>query len=167
MQKQISYPTFFSRIFSFSIDTVWIFFLTHKIVQNINLSIMHFVYQDFFMKNSELINPTQSETFIEFMLSRDFSEIILLNLLMFLIQSIFIGSCFIACWSYLGYTPGTLLINSKLVDQNTMTKPSFFQSIKRFYSCWFLFGLGIFRVFFSNNRQALHDKVAGVMLIKR
>jgi len=85
------------------------------------------------------------------------------------LELLILGVIVIMFWSYRGATPGKMLFSMKIVDATTFGKLSRKQEIIRFlsYTVSVLpFGLGFLWVAFDKRRQALHDKIAGTVVIK-
>ena len=53
----------------------------------------------------------------------------------------------------------------KIVDAKTFNRPTLKQLIKRFLG-YMTFPIGIFFILFYSQKQALHDKIAGTVVIK-
>ena len=79
---------------------------------------------------------------------------------------IIMGAYFIGFWIYISATPGKFIMSTKIVDATTLETPSNYQFVKRFLG-YSLFFIGIWSIVFIKQRQALHDKIAGTLVIKR
>ncbi len=87
-----------------------------------------------------------------------------------LINYFFPGVVVISFWVYKSATPGKLLFNLKIVDANTLEKPSAKQLIGRYF-CYYLSSLPLFLGFFwiaiDQRKQGWHDKLSGTVVIKQ
>jgi uncharacterized RDD family membrane protein YckC len=93
------------------------------------------------------------------------SGVFTLFILMVIINFALVAAYFIGFWIYCGATPGKLIMHMKIVDAITLGKPNKCQLVKRF--CGYVLVLvGIWFILFSKQRQALHDKIAGTVVIK-
>lgn len=72
-------------------------------------------------------------------------------------------------WHFKGATPGKMIVTMKVVDQKTGLKPSFTQSIIRYFSYFVsiipLF-LGFFWIAVDKKKQGWHDKLAGTVVVR-
>lgn len=86
-----------------------------------------------------------------------------------LIQITFFAILVISLWAYKQCTPGKMLLAMKVVDADTLDKPSLRQCIIRFlsYVISFLpFMLGFTWIIFDKRKQGWHDKIANTVVIK-
>jgi hypothetical protein len=169
-QKQITYPNFIPRIFSTTLDMA--------LLSVISVPIMNFVREQFMIRTfkSYMINHgvnTQDAAAVASVInSPDFQQTLtagdLLAYLSVVIsaQVLLMGCYFIYFWRAKGWTPGKYLAGMRIVDDITLEKPTLWQAIKRFVGCS-LFLVGVWFVFFTNHKRALHDKIAGTVVIKR
>jgi len=87
-------------------------------------------------------------------------------IVLFLINSLFMGVYFVFFWHKFGATPGKMIMRMKIVDADDYSsKPSIYRCCKRFLGYITLL-IGIFRMAFSKNGQASHDKMANTVVIK-
>lgn len=66
-------------------------------------------------------------------------------------------------------TPGKMLLKLKVVDEHTLNKLTFKQSIIRYLSYYISllgFFIGFFWIFFNKKNQGWHDKIAKTIVIK-
>jgi uncharacterized RDD family membrane protein YckC len=83
-----------------------------------------------------------------------------------LVQMIALCFYFIFFWSKFGTTPAKYLFGIKICDAETLEKPSLKACIKRMLAL-ITYPIGIWFIIFSKNHQALHDKIAKTIVIKR
>jgi uncharacterized RDD family membrane protein YckC len=85
------------------------------------------------------------------------------------IQFSILLSLFLYFWIKKQATPGKMLLSLKIVDANTLSKPSNRQLIVRLFSCIIsvlcLF-LGMLWIAFNTKKQGWHDKIANTLVIK-
>jgi RDD family len=74
-----------------------------------------------------------------------------------------IGVPYVACQIRFGTTPGRWLTGLKIVRNDSHEAPTVFQYIIRFLSYGFL--LGMLKVLFNKKKRALHDYIAGTVVI--
>ena len=86
----------------------------------------------------------------------------------FVVQYLAAGIIVLAFWFYKSATPGKMLLRMEIVDKETLGKPTRHQFIVR-YLAYLLsmlpLGMGLMTVLFTKQRQALHDKVAGTVVV--
>ena len=79
---------------------------------------------------------------------------------------ILMGAYFVFFWHKFGATPGKMIMRMKIVDADDYSsKLSIYRCCKRFLGYITLL-IGIFRMAFSKNGQASHDKMANTVVIK-
>ena len=84
---------------------------------------------------------------------------------MILMQSIAMIVYFVLFWHIYGATPIKYLMRMRVVDAHSFEKPTFFQSVKRLMG-YALFPIGLWSIFFTPQKQMLHDKISGTVVIK-
>jgi len=75
----------------------------------------------------------------------------------------------ILSWVVFSSTPGKLLFSLKIVDAKTGGKPKCRQYIVRYlgyYLSFLLLGIGFFMIAFRPRKQALHDMLAGTVVVR-
>lgn len=85
--------------------------------------------------------------------------------IVFLINTFFMAIYFIFFWRKFGATPGKMIMRMKIVDADDYSRPSTYRLCKRFIG-YITILFGIFRMIFSKNGQATHDKIANTVVIK-
>lgn len=169
MKKQIIYPKFIPRIFAMIIDLV-ILSVTLAPLMNIisqNIFILHF--QDFFHANG--INTSDVEAMSvatrtpEFVEQITASKIVTYVGSLFIINTSFMGAYFVFFWRKFCATPGKIIMRMRVVNADDHSTPTTFQLIKRFFG-YITALIGIWSILFSKKGLALHDKIAGTVVIK-
>ncbi|WP_341756630.1 MULTISPECIES: RDD family protein [unclassified Candidatus Tisiphia] len=160
MNKQIIYPKLIPRLFASCLDSFLLSIFTTPITTFIlsRLSLLFFKANiaDIIIMGSKKPELLQNVTA---------SGVFTLFILMLLINLALVATYFIGFWVYCGATPGKLIMHMKIVDAITLEKPNKCQLIKRF--CGYVLVLvGIWFILFSKQHQALHDKIAGTVVIK-
>jgi uncharacterized RDD family membrane protein YckC len=72
-------------------------------------------------------------------------------------------------WKYRSAAPGKMIVSARIVDADTGGKPSFGQFLVRYFAylvSLLPFGLGFFWIAFDRRKQALHDKIAGTVVVR-
>jgi uncharacterized RDD family membrane protein YckC len=77
------------------------------------------------------------------------------------------GVYFVGFWRKFGATPGKMLLRMKIVDaQDYDVRPSTSRLIKRFLG-YITAIIGLWSILISKQGQAMHDRIAGTVVIKR
>jgi len=128
------------------------------------------IFLDFFIKYesaqenfSSIMQITQMPEFLPYATNKSF---IIYSILVLLINILIMAGYFIGFWIYISATPGKFMMSTKIVDAVTFEKPTNRQFIKRFFFSFFFF-VGIWFIQFTKQRQALHDKMSGTLVIKK
>lgn len=160
MNKQIIYPKLIPRLFASCLDLFLLSMLTTPITTFMlsRLSLL------FFKANIAdiLIMGSRKPELLQHVTA---NGVFTLFILMLIINFVLVAAYFIGFWIYCGATPGKLIMHMKIVDAITLEKPSKWQLVKRFCG-YALVLVGIWFILFSKQRQALHDKIAGTVVIK-
>ena len=171
MKKQINYPRLIPRLFASTIDLFLLSVISSPIMNIISKYVFIRIFFDFITANN--IDPKKITSITEISKLPDFVSFATTNnnglsyfLIVLFCNIAIMGGYFIGSWICLSATPGKLIMSTRIVDSNTLEKPSNVQFIKRFLS-YSLFFIGIWFVLFSKQRQALHDKIAGTLVIKK
>ncbi len=83
---------------------------------------------------------------------------------------IVVGLILVACWKYLGGTPGKLLLKSYIVNAADYRRASSLQLFVRaigYIPSFLIFGLGFLWIAVDKRKQGWHDKIAGTAVIYR
>lgn len=173
MKKQILYPKFIPRLFSITIDLFLITIILPFIMSIFAKIIYGYAFNDYILIAQSAaqgpINVAQifySPVFFDYISTAHktgiyFICIVVLNLINFLLM----GTYFVTFWKYFGATPGKLVMGMRIVDADTLEKPTTYQFIKRF--CGYLTAIfGMWSILFTARGQALHDKISSTVVIK-
>lgn len=168
--KQIQYPTFIARIFSTTVDLFVLAVVTMPFSGYLNNWLLVWNFKDYLLsKNTNLSDPNAVQ---QALMSTDFYQSVGFEGIM---RQAFTGWClqisifalyFLTCWIYNNATPGKFVIRSKIVDAKTMGIPTKWQYVKRFFGMFLSF-IGVWFIIFDKRKQALHDKIAGTLVIKK
>lgn len=167
--KQIIYPKLISRLFATTIDLFILCLVWLPCSSIISWYVSLFVFRDFFISHD--ISFFNKEAIVavintqEFLGTVTFIKVLKISGILTSLNILFYGVFFVGFWRYKGATPGKMLLNMRIVDADTLEKPSTTQLIKRFLGC-FLGLIGIWSILFTNKSQALHDKIANTVVIK-
>lgn len=163
MKKQIIYPNLIPRIFASTLDLSLITVPAYLIINFISLRLSQLFFKISPTEMMELLRQSAANSVLPANIT--FSNLLCYNILMYFFTFCIYGIYFIGCWSYYGATPGKMIMHMRIVDAITFAKPSKWQLMKRF--CGYLSALfGIWSIVFSKQNQALHDKIAGTVVIK-
>lgn len=173
MKKQLLYPDLIPRVFSSSIDWVVIYLLLGTISDFLAKILFVQIFKEYLIRNAIRITDIQSVTKV--MYSAQFAEEVAkgnANLFYFisfqtLISILMSGAFFICFWHYLGFTPGKYILGMRIRKESNIDEfPTIWQCVKRFLSYITSF-IGIFLIVFTSKKQALHDKIAATVIIKK
>ena len=172
MKKQIIYPDFISLIFSTALDLSLFALIAIPILQFCYFYLMFFCYKDFFYAHNidihnpnEMLRSTINEDFYQYLQAGNFNKYIFFTISIFTTNLLVIGSYFVGFWYFKGATLSKMFLRMKIVDAATLNRPTLKQLIKRFLG-YLTSPIGIFFILFSSRKQALHDKIAGTVVIK-
>jgi len=170
MKKQIIYPKLVPRVFASMLDLFILTIVATPITTFISSRLLIFFFKDYFIinkidlaDNAEVNGVIKMTEFFQYMISND--NFFYYISVIFLLNTIIMGSYFIGFWIYKGATPGKMLMHMKIVDAITFEQPTKKQFFIRFFGYITVF-FGIWVIAFSKKRQALHDKSAGTVVIK-
>jgi len=149
--KQIIYPTFITRIFTMILDSICLAFVASVIT--------NFIIQILFWINK----VDNVRALVEVIGEVGFMKIRLTTMVM---QLILFCVYVLGFWFYFSATPAQLILRLKILDKDTMQKPSRSQFIVRFFSL-LLFPISIIFTLFTKRRQALHDMISKTVIISR
>jgi uncharacterized RDD family membrane protein YckC len=169
MKKQVIYPKFIPRLFATTLDLFLLSLIITPVMNFISKYIFIFVFKDFFIQGN--IDTSDSILMAEAVKTPEFMEFITpSNSLSYIgillaLHTIIMGTYFIGFWVYKGATPGKLIMRTRIVDADSLEKPTTYQLVKRFFGYITAF-FGIWSILFTKQRQAFHDKIAGTVVIK-
>jgi len=169
MKKQITYPKFIPRIFSMVIDLTILSIFLSPVMNIISRNFMIFYFQDFFQANgidtSSLKSLSQATTSPEFAQYLTASKLFVYSGILFVVNTILMGVYFVFFWRKFGATPGKIIMRMRIVNAEDYSAPTTFQLIKRFFG-YITALISIWTILFSKRGLALHDKIAGTVVIK-
>lgn len=149
--KQIIYPTFITRIFTMILDSICLAFVS-SVMTNIMIKMLLWVNKvDNVKALVEIIGD------VGFMKLRFVTMIIHLILFCFYV---------LGFWFYFSATPAQLILRLKILNKDTMQKPSRSQFIVRFFGL-LLFPISIIFTLFTKRKQALHDLISKTVIISK
>lgn len=169
MEKQIIYPGIVTRVFATTVDMFLLSIIISPIVNFISPKIFVIVFKNIIIEHGMNMSDAmiaaqafQSENFVKDITIRD---VIAYGLPIILVQLSIIATYFVWFWHNKTWTPGKYLLGIRIFDEKTLKNPSISQCVKRFFSLSLsLFGLWF--IFFTDKKQALHDKIAGTIIVK-
>ena len=170
LRKQIIYPKFIPRIFASLIDMLIISIIMPPISFYISKYLFLYIFSDFFVINN--IDISDQQAVYTIVRSVEFREYITISkVISYFSLNVFFLTCLISfyCigfWKKFGATPGKMLLRFKIVTIKDYKSPSIWQLVKRFLG-YISIILSIIPMIFSKNKQALHDKFADTILIKK
>lgn len=169
MKKQILYASFVPRMFATMMDLCLVSILLMPITNIINRNVITKKFGAIFASKNIDINDTNAVRdalqSIEFAPYSNVGTIVEIMIPMLCVQVVVMMVYFILCWNIWGATPVKYIMRMRVVDAVSVEKPTIFQSIRRFIG-YILFPLGIWSIFFTKNKQMLHDKISGTVVIK-
>lgn len=175
MKKQIIFCDLIPRLFAACIDFFLLSFII-PITNFISNFVYSFAFKDFLAANSKNTIPIFSNPFatnnlymydfLNYVITSNklmlyFSCVLIMGIINFLLS----GAYFVGFWKYKGATPGKLIMGMRIVDADTLGRPSTTQLIKRYFG-YVTALFGIWSVPFTSQRQAMHDKIAYTVVIK-
>lgn len=167
--KQIIFLPFLSRVFVTLVDLTFIVTLSSPPMRVINFYLFKYNFASFAEKINLPLNTYDDINIIKG--SQEFAKIVPWdNVFTFLIQTIpiqlmILGCYYVVSWWKFQRTPGMFILNYKIVSSSDYSRLSFGQSVVRFILL-FTSPIGILISPFSKSKQALHDKIAGTVIIK-
>ncbi len=169
MKKQILYAPFVPRLFSTMMDLCLCSILLILPTMMLNKYVLIKKFGAIFKaKNTDISNMQSLQEALqspEFAPYSNLDTIIELMIPMLCMQMICYILYFILCWKMWGTTPVKYIMRMRVVDSENFTKPTIFQAVRRIIGYVF-FSVGIWYMFFSKNKQMLHDKIAGTVVIR-
>lgn len=169
MQKQLLYPSLISRLFSTNIDFVVMFFIFSPLMAFCNKWLFVYKFKNFLVhygintKDDNLMNKVfYSPEFAQYYSQLDIISYVTITIVFFLLL---VALYYIYFWHKFGWTPGKLILGFRVIDANTLEKLSITSCIKRLFGSAF-FIIGIWSIPFTDKHQALHDKLAGSIVVK-
>ena len=169
MKKQIIYPKFIPRIFAMVIDLTILSIILTPLMNVLSQNILVFYFQDFFQANgvdtSSLKSLSLATRTPEFAAHLTAAKFLTYTGTLFLINTTFMGAYFVFFWRKFCATPGKIIMRMRVVNAIDHSTPTTFQLIKRFFG-YITALIGMWSILFSKKGLALHDKIAGTVVIK-
>jgi len=169
MKKQISYAKFIPRLFSTMMDLCIFMVLILPLTTVLNRYVFVKKFGAILQAHNVNIDDTKALQealhLPEFAPYANLSTVIELGLPALCMQIVLMILYFVGAWHVYGVTPVKYFMRMRVVDSVTFKKPTVFQSIKRFIG-YALFPIGVWWMLFSPQRQMLHDKISGTVVIK-
>ncbi len=149
--KQIIYPTFITRIFTMILDSICLAFVS-SVMTNILIQTMLWVNK---VDNVKALVEIVGD--VGFMQLRFVTMII--HLILFCLY-------ILGFWFRFSATPAQIILRLKILNKDTMQKPSKSQLIIRFFGL-LLFPISIIFTLFTKRKQALHDLISKTVIISK
>jgi hypothetical protein len=169
MKKQITYPDLISRVFCTTFDIMIAALLVSLIDHYLRTPICLWSLQNIIKENA--LDPSNLKQLEEFFSafkptsSQDSQAILLCKLLPPLLEMILLIAYTLFFWLKYAKTPAKFILQMKVVDQNTLEKPSTKQFIIRVFAI-LLYPIGVWWAIFTKKKQTLHDLISGTCVIK-
>ena len=163
-ERRYEYATFERRLLALTLDLVIATIFTASLLQKISSSLY----------DQELIEALNIETEDLLHGKQDFSNLFALmfsaehmkqHLLVWTIQLLILGSITLVFWLKYGATPGKALVGCRIVNATTYKSPTRKQFVIRLVSIVPLF-IGLFMIYWDPKKRALHDMVAGTVVVR-
>ncbi len=169
-EKQVVYVKLIPRMFTSMLD-IYIFALVSLYpIAFISRKIFLFMFKESILKQN--ININNKAAIDKLLSSQDFllsipsgimiESLIILGLIQFLIFSCY----FIFFWHKFATSPVKFLFGIKVLDSVTMSNLSIKSCIKRIFGL-FTSPIGLWSIIVTKKHQALHDKIAGSIVVKK
>lgn len=147
--KQIIYPTFITKIFTMVLDSICLAFVSSVVT---NLMIKMLLWINKLDNVRALVEIIGEEGFMKVRFAT-----MIIHLILFCLYVL-------GFWFYFSATPAQIILRMKILNKDTMQKPSRFQFIIRFFGL-LLFPISIIFTLFTKRRQALHDMISKTVII--
>lgn len=169
MKKQITYTQFVPRVFAATIDLFILSIILTPVMNFAAHYVFRYVFNDFIVANNINITDRLSALYAtsgpDFANHLTFSNISAYMLTLLCINGMLMSFYFIGFWQCCGSTPGKMLLRMKIVDAQNYAKPSFMVLVKRYlFYCTAI--IGILMIVITKRGQAMHDKIAGTVVVK-
>ena len=162
------YASFERRLIAATIDLIMVMAISAYFVDIIN-SLVHDPTQlsNLVMEVDDIRHGKKDYSdFYNIVMSKDFlyNFVIVQSIHLFVISIITL-----LFWIKYQTTPGKMFLSCKIMSNNDVEKPSSRVMLIRLIAAIFssiIFGIGFFFILFSKRRQAMHDKVAGTIVVR-
>lgn len=160
MKKQIIYALLIPRLFASTLDLALLSIISNPVTTFISWKLSHYFFK---VNIAELtIDSLRTSKLTEYV---DAGSLFWYILLVCTMNLLITGTYFVGFWIRYSATPGKMIMRMKIVDADTLEKPTKLQFVKRFLG-YVTIPFGIWFVPFSKNHRALHDKLSGTAVIK-
>lgn len=170
--KQLTYPGLITRMFASILDLFVLFLILSPIIYILNSALFYIQFREYMILHG--VNLNETNAYQQLLRNSEFQQYLVQNsssffmgqvLPIMLTQIVLSCAYFVFLWHKKGWTIGKLILGLRVVDEETLQPPSISQSIKRLFGyCTALIGLWSIPV--TQKSQALHDKLAGTIVIK-
>jgi uncharacterized RDD family membrane protein YckC len=168
-KKQIKYPTFFKRIMATIMDLLLFSTLFTPLITKINQWIFLKKFGD--VLKAQDVDLTDGTAIMEAFKTPEMAQYLNMSAVLEIVipmtsvHLLFMAVSFVICWNYFGATPIKYLLGMRIVDQDTYAKPKLINLIWRCIG-YSLCLVGMWWIFFTERKQALHDKLGRTVVIK-
>ena len=170
LKKQVVYVGLMLRIISTMLDLCIIAALIAYPMKYISQFIlMHYFHDHLILHGISLVASDAINTLFtssKFLNNLPVMEFIKSYVIITLVQVSFAGIYFVYCWYKFGTTPGKFLLRQKVVKAHNFEKLSVGEAIYRMLG-YFTFFIGLLFIPMTSKKQALHDKMAGSVVLKK
>lgn len=169
MKKQISYPSFITRIFATNIDLLLIAVVLLPLMQLFRHKItLMFLGEQLLQAGIDTSN--QDMVYIalndpEFIQRMHLEDAMSLFAFVTIIQLFFIAVWLIGFWCKFGTSPGKIIMRLRVVDADTLQPISLGKAIIRCLG-YLTAPIAIFSIFFNDKRRTLYDIWSNSVVIK-
>ena len=169
-QQVVEYASMNRRLIAACIDTLIIFVIFSPVLNYLDSLIYHgrppyVIIQELVAGYEPSTSIDASELFKRFSTEKIWQKMFILNG----ITLVILATYSLTFWYKLGATPGKLLLSCKIVDKNTLQKPSLLKLFMRLFGYFISFillgGIGFIIISLTEKKQSLHDKMAGTLVI--
>ena len=169
-KKQVVYAGLMSRIISTMLDLCVLAALLSYPMKYISQFILIHYFQDHIILHAISLDDRDAIatlfTSTEFLNNLPVMAFLKSYSIITLVQISFASIYFVFCWYKFGATPGKFLLGHKVVKANNFEKLSVGEAIYRMLGSLTFF-IGLLFVPMTSKKQALHDKIAGSVVVKR
>jgi len=171
MKKQVIYPKFIPRLFATTLDLLFLSIVLTPIMNILSRYIFLYNFNEFFVEygidTSDRLAMEAAVAMPEFASYVSASGFIAYIVILFTVHFLLMGVYFVGFWRKFGATPGKMLLRMKIVDaEDYDARPSTSRLIKRFLG-YITAIIGLWSILVSKQGQAMHDRIAGTVVIKR
>lgn len=160
MKKQIIYADLIPRLFASTLDLALLAIISNPVTTFVSWKLSLYLFK--VNITNITIDSLRVSELAEYI---DTKSLLLYILLVFIMNFLITGTYFVGFWTYCSATPGKMIMRMKIVDAETLEKPTKWQFVKRFLG-YITIPLGIWFVPFSKQHRALHDILSGTAVIK-